>query len=318
MNRGLNKIAQIGLSAVLCLCLLACEVEDEQIINGYIEGDYRFIAASQSGWLQRNTPSAGHRLSVGEVVNTLDTDNQRLALQRAQQQQQQIKAERLDLQSGKRSAELDSLRAQKKALYSTLKQARTDAERYRRLLGKNAVSRIQAETAQTRVETLQAQIAAIEADIKAAELPARQAQLESADAQLSMAATAVSQAQQSLGEREIISLFEGQVVEVYAHQGEFVRTGQVLLKVLPKNARKVIFYLPQARLAEFGLGQNIVVTADKRAPQSAVVSYISDQVEFTPPIIYSEARREKLVFRLEARFREGGFPPGLPVSVAHE
>ena len=48
----------------------------------------------------------------------------------------------------------------------------------------------------------------------------------------------------------------------------------------------------------------------------ARVSFISQQAEFTPPVIYSVGNREKLVFKVEAR-GDGGLPlrPGLPVTV---
>ena len=46
-----------------------------------------------------------------------------------------------------------------------------------------------------------------------------------------------------------------------------------------------------------------------------MVTYISSQAEFTPPVIYSENVRDKLVFMVEAR-REGlGLKPGQPVDV---
>ena len=34
---------------------------------------------------------------------------------------------------------------------------------------------------------------------------------------------------------------------------------------------------------------------------TATVSYVSDEPEFTPPVIYSVENRQKLVYRIEAR-----------------
>jgi HlyD family secretion protein len=48
------------------------------------------------------------------------------------------------------------------------------------------------------------------------------------------------------------------------------------------------------------------------------VSYVSTEPEFTPPIIYSNESRAKLVFMIEARAAAGGAPalrPGQPVEV---
>ena len=50
----------------------------------------------------------------------------------------------------------------------------------------------------------------------------------------------------------------------------------------------------------------------------AKISYISPRAEFTPPVIYSEKARSKLVFMVEAILPEGTkpLPLGLPVEIA--
>jgi HlyD family secretion protein len=70
-------------------------------------------------------------------------------------------------------------------------------------------------------------------------------------------------------------------------------------------------------LSTFTLGQRIAVACDRCAPGlTASVSFIARQAEYTPPVIFSEAERAKLVFRVEAIPQgESGLPIGLPVSV---
>lgn len=68
----------------------------------------------------------------------------------------------------------------------------------------------------------------------------------------------------------------------------------------------MIFYVPQAKLAQLKVGQNLVVgfiQADKNSTTtttSATVSYVSDQAAYTPPLIYSNENAEKLTYRIEA------------------
>ena len=53
-------------------------------------------------------------------------------------------------------------------------------------------------------------------------------------------------------------------------------------------------------------------------PFEAVVSYVSSQAEYTPPVIYSQGNREKLVYRVEAApeaAQAARLRPGLPVDV---
>ena len=54
------------------------------------------------------------------------------------------------------------------------------------------------------------------------------------------------------------------------------------------------------------------------AEVSATVSFVSTEPEFTPPVIYSNENRAKMVFLIEARPADGGgaaLRPGQPVEV---
>ncbi len=54
---------------------------------------------------------------------------------------------------------------------------------------------------------------------------------------------------------------------------------------------------------------------------SGKISYISPQAEYTPPVIYSKERREKLLFLVEAHFDDQtklNLNPGQPVSLRLE
>ena len=66
-------------------------------------------------------------------------------------------------------------------------------------------------------------------------------------------------------------------------------------------------------------GRSVSVTCDGcGAGVAAVVSYVSNEPEFTPPVIYSNETRAKLVFLVEARpsaENAARLRPGQPVSV---
>ena len=64
----------------------------------------------------------------------------------------------------------------------------------------------------------------------------------------------------------------------------------------------------------------VLVRADGRPePFAAAVSYVASNAEYTPPVIYSNETRSKLVFMVEARPEPGiaaELHPGQPVSVS--
>jgi HlyD family secretion protein len=81
----------------------------------------------------------------------------------------------------------------------------------------------------------------------------------------------------------------------------------------------VRFFVPQEVLPKIKTGEIVNVGFDGGAhPYSATISYISTQVEFTPPVIYNRENRAKLVFMIEAKFSAvdaAELRPGQPVDV---
>jgi len=77
--------------------------------------------------------------------------------------------------------------------------------------------------------------------------------------------------------------------------------------------------VPEAQIASLGVGQAVQLLCDGcGAPLAARVSRIATQPEYTPPVIYSNAQRAKLVFMVEARASAADAPrlrPGQPLEV---
>jgi HlyD family secretion protein len=89
--------------------------------------------------------------------------------------------------------------------------------------------------------------------------------------------------------------------------------------MLPPENVKVRFFVPQAELSLLPLGQDVTIDCDGCASTvAAAVSYVATEPEYTPPIIYSNENRSKLVFMIEARPVDpqgSQLRPGQPVEV---
>jgi HlyD family secretion protein len=89
--------------------------------------------------------------------------------------------------------------------------------------------------------------------------------------------------------------------------------------LLPPENIKVRTFVPEALLGSIQVGQPVRVTVDGvAAPYSGKVSFISPNAEYTPPVIFSQESRAKLVFLVEAVFDPGAaadLHPGQPVDV---
>ncbi|HOU21043.1 MAG TPA: secretion protein HlyD, partial [Kiritimatiellia bacterium] len=71
-------------------------------------------------------------------------------------------------------------------------------------------------------------------------------------------------------------------------------------------------------LGALAVGQALAVRCDGCAEDiPAKITYVSPEAEFTPPIIYSNETRSKLVFMVEAKTLDcANLHPGQPLEVA--
>jgi HlyD family secretion protein len=136
-----------------------------------------------------------------------------------------------------------------------------------------------------------------------------QAALREAEAKLNSAQT-------KLTRRTIVSPVSGVIQQVYFREGELVVAGRPILAILPPGNVKVRFYVSQAMLPRITIGDTVAVHCDGCGAQNAKISFIAKQAEYTPPVIYSEQERSKLVFLVEALpEKPADMRVGQPVSV---
>jgi HlyD family secretion protein len=90
------------------------------------------------------------------------------------------------------------------------------------------------------------------------------------------------------------------------------------VSLLPQEAVKLRFFVPEPVVALAQPGTTVTFTCDGCGEaRQAVITSVASVPEYTPPVIYSQEARSKLVFRVEARpASPSGLLPGLPVAVA--
>ena len=90
--------------------------------------------------------------------------------------------------------------------------------------------------------------------------------------------------------------------------------------LLPPRNIKVRAFIPEPRLGALKIGAEAKVFVDGAGEGVAgKVSFISPQAEYTPPVIYSQTNRAKLVYLVELVFEPtvaAKLHPGQPVDVA--
>jgi HlyD family secretion protein len=122
-----------------------------------------------------------------------------------------------------------------------------------------------------------------------------------AEATLRTAEARLNSARTRLARRKVASPVTGSVQQVYFRPGEQVPANRPILAILPPGNLKVRFFVPEATLPRMAYGDVVNVRCDGCADGlTARVTFIARSAEYTPPVIYSQEERSKLVFLIEA------------------
>ncbi|HTK88491.1 MAG TPA: HlyD family efflux transporter periplasmic adaptor subunit, partial [Nitrospiraceae bacterium] len=140
-----------------------------------------------------------------------------------------------------------------------------------------------------------------------------------AEANLQAVEAALTKAEWDLSQKHQIAPQAGLVFDTLYREGEWVPAGRPVVVLLPPQNIKVRAFVSENRIGRIHPGDRIRVSVDGvQEPFIGTVSYISPHAEYTPPVIYSQESRSKLVFMIEAVFdpqTSVNLHPGQPVDV---
>ena len=309
---------RLRLAAFAAAALAGCARHDAGAgFSGYAEAEFVYLAPSTAGTLKSLAVQRGDRVHAGQTLYTLDADAQVLAREAAAARSLSAEKQADDLRHGKRPSELDAIRAQLAQARAALANSSAALERNQRLVAQGFVApQTQDALVATRASD-SARVRELQANLATAELAARRDQIAAAAAaaQGTRADLGLARWQEQQMQRQAPG--DAFVYDVMYRVGEWVPAGAPVIALLPPGAVKLRFFVPEPALAGVSVGQTVAVSCDGcAAGLSARVDYVSPQAEYTPPVIYSDASRAKLVFMVEAQPQNGAaLKPGQPVEV---
>lgn len=316
LQSGLRFFFLLGTAS---LPLAGCRPADNGLLQGYVEGEYVYVSAPLGGELETLKVRRGDQVKAGDPLFTLENGLEKAAHEEAERRLAQARANLEDARKGKRPSEIASLEAQLQQTRSAAALADKEAHRQEQLATTGATSTENVDQARSAAEQSRARLAQMEADLATGRLGARSDQIAAAEAAVKAAEAAVSQAAWNLHQKEQTAAEAGQIFDTLYQKGEWVAAGRPVVVVLPPANIKVRFFVPQIQLGRLKMGGAVSVHVDGiPAPFAGQISFISPQAEYTPPVIYSNENRAKLVFMIEATFppeTAGKLHPGQPVDV---
>ncbi|QIB35537.1 HlyD family secretion protein [Ancylobacter pratisalsi] len=308
-----------GLGALLlALALAACADKGPPRYQGYAESELIFVGPDESGRVTRLDVDEGDRVQKGQMLFQIDPVLQQSEVDSAVANLDEAKAQLADLKaSAQRPEEIAVLEASQRRAQAALELSRIELGRQQDLYAKKVGSKAALDSAQASFDQNQAALDEISKQMDVGRLASRDERVTAAEKAVLVAQANLDAATTRLERRKLTAPSDGSVETVYFRPGELVPVGRPVLSLLPPELIKMRFFVPEPDLNRFKLGTKVQVSCDGCGEGvAATVSYIAEEAEYTPPVIYSLDERAKLVFMLEARPEDPlKLRPGQPITV---
>ena len=299
--------------------LAACGPANPPGWAGYVEGEYVYVAAPVAGVLSDLHVRRGETVAQGAPLFRLDDEPERAAAQEAAARATAAQAQAADLQTGRRAQEIAVSKAQLAQTRAAALQSDADLKRQEELVRQGFVSASRLDEARAAARQANARVAELEAALDVARLPARPEERSAAEATSAATSYALAQARWREAQKDQHAPVAAEVADTYFRPGEWVAAGRPVLSLLAPGAVKARFFVPESDLGAIAVGDKVSLACDGcPAPVPARIAFIATQAEYTPPVIYSNSQRARLVFMVEARPDPSAgarLHPGQPVDV---
>jgi len=286
--------------------------------QGYVEVELTYVALPGAGEITRLDVARGDMVAPGQQLFSLDDQAEQAARGQALANVEKAKAELADLGKGERPEELAVIQAQINEAKASLALSEPRLARRKKMVTNNIVGEEELDAAQSAILSDRGRIEQYSARMIAAQLPARIDQIEAAKEGVANATAALDLAEWNLSRRQAKAPVAARVEDTLYRVGEFARAGDPVVALRADKDVKLRFYVPEPALSSLEIGGKVAIACDGCAPGlTATVNFIASEAEFTPPVIYSIGRRDKLVFLVEAVPDDltQSWPAGLPVDV---
>jgi HlyD family secretion protein len=289
-------------------------------VQGYVEGEYVYVCSPLAGTLTTLSVQRGALVRAGDPLFALDSVPEQAARDQAAAQLAQARATLEDAKKGRRAPEIASIQAQLDQARAALALDGQELARQEKLAAVPGAGSAQDLDRARSTRDQEAQRAAqMEADLETARLGSREDQIAAAEAALRAFQAVQIRAEWDLSQKNLAAPKAGLIFDTLYRPGEWVAAGRPVVVLLPPENIKVRVFVPETHVGAIHAGDSVRVTVDGvPQPLAGKVSFISPQAEYTPPVIYSQESRDKLVFMVEAVFdpsTSANLHPGQPVDV---
>jgi HlyD family secretion protein len=307
------------LSGATLALVSACQSTHDVLVQGYIEGEFVYVASPLPGELETLAVERGAQVKEGDLLFSLESGSEKAARDEADRKVTQARANLEDAKLGQRPSELQSIQAQLDQAEAALVLSEKEFARQETLGISRVASKQDLDRARSTRDQDRQRVSQLKATLETARLGARDQQIAAAEAALKAQEAALDGAEWSLSQKRQNAPKAGLIFDTLYREGDWVGAGKPVIILLPPANIRARTFVSQGKVGLIHQGDSVQVRVDGvKDPAEGRVTYISSKAEFTPPVIYSQDMREKLVFLVEISFdptTAARLHPGQPVDV---
>jgi HlyD family secretion protein len=309
----------LPISVLFLMCDAGCQRSSADRVQGYVEGEYVYVSAPVAGQLDQLSVSRGTVVRSGDSLFKLDSMPELAVRDEDQALLTQAINDLEDARKGKRPPEIQAIQAQLDQARASLEFAKGDFERSEKSVKSGGVSVRDYDQARSARDQAIKRVTELEAELETARQGQRSDFIAAAEAEVASRKAILAQAEWNLSQKNQNAPAGGVVFDTLYREGEYIPAGRPIVQLLPPGNIKVRAFVPENQIGSYHLGDAVTVHIDGVSPDaSGKLNFISPSAEYTPPVIYSQESREKLVFMIEAVFDPSvaiNLHPGQPVDL---
>ena len=300
------------------LVLTGCHQQSDDTI-GYVNADFLYISSNVSGNITQLNIQRGDTIKTQSSLFSLDPMPEQQALLQQQNLTKQQQEYLEDMLKGERDPVIQANEAQLKQAEAKRNLAKETYDRANKLLKKKVISQEKYDMALSHYKTEIQAVNEARANLINSQLASREHQIKAQRYQVYALQAVEKQAKWNLEQKTVTSPTDALVNDVYYRPGEYVPADMPVVSLLSPQYMHIDFFVNETMLSQLKQGQQISFTCDGCSTDNqATINYIDTQAQYTPPVIYSDQSRSKLVYEVHAKLPEEtafNFHPGQPVQI---
>ena len=270
--------------------------QDKSDAYGNFEANEVMVSAQSTGQLVQLTVKEGELLKKNQQVGLVDTMSVSLQIEQLNAKKAAVLSNLSTIasQAAVSDEQMKSLDTEKKRLEKLLSDGAATSQQMDEIDGKVSVLKKQVESVKTQMQVVRKEADALDKQVDLLKL-----QLEKC---------------------RIINPIDGTVLTQFSEQDEVVAMGKPIYKIASLGEMILRVYVDAEQLSGIEIGQEARVLVDNSTGEMdvyrGVVSWISEQAEFTPKIIQTREERVSLVYAIKLTVKnDGKLKIGMPAEV---